>query len=252
MTRKWTNARIIAAALLPLSALAAGCSTNADPTTGVTSPHSSSNETTTSARTTTTTSSPVAPESAELTLPAELSSFTPSSPESWSSMSTRQLVNAARSNSGNMWKLLGTDLGTPVILPRTTSSGCLAEVGIDTEAVYCQNHIEYRDDLITDQRDAHGDLYPVLIIAHEMGHVLSAAAGTNDGTPDDVAEQRANCAAGAFLSTIPSVTAREAGLLFQQSSLADAGQGSYTAFRDGFDLTRSGVNPTDKCTHYQD
>ncbi|MBN7484553.1 hypothetical protein P5W04_10305 [Mycobacteroides abscessus subsp. abscessus] len=244
-----TMNRAISTALIPLCALTiAGCTQTTEGSavagTGHVNTASPSRTTTTSPTTTSTTAS--------LTLPEQLDTFIPTSPEELSQRTTQEVAEIARSSSVHMWDLLGTELGSPVLIPRTVQGGCLSDATAHAEAVYCNKRIEYRDDLITEKRERYGDLYPVLIIAHEVGHVLSAATGTNDGVSVEVSEQRANCAAGAFLSTIPSMTAREAGTLFQESTLTEAGQGSYTAFRAGFDLTRSGVNPTQQCAHYQD
>jgi predicted metalloprotease len=57
-----------------------------------------------------------------------------------------------------------------------------------------------RGELMPALRDAHGDMGVTLVLAHEYGHAVQRNAGlTNKGTPTLVAEQQADCFAGAYM-----------------------------------------------------
>lgn len=176
------------------------------------------------------------------TLPAELDGFDPFTDTK--DLDTRALFTRVVVDVSAWSDALGTDIATPVAIPRSTETACLR----DRLARACDTRIEYDVDQLQEDRDAFGDLPVRTVAAHEAGHfVVAAAGGDTASTVDDDAEARANCVAGAYLATDPAITAQSAGDAFMRTPLPQAGDGSYTAFRAGFTMIRNGENPISTC-----
>lgn len=82
--------------------------------------------------------------------------------------------------------------------------------GAPTEGIanagYCPSHDEIgwdRGPLLTGLVDSYGDLAPVVVLAHEYGHVIQDRSGTRTrDTPTIVLEQQADCYTGVFLRSV--------------------------------------------------
>lgn len=82
--------------------------------------------------------------------------------------------------------------------------------GAPTEGIanagFCPSHDEIgwdRGPLLTGLVDAYGDLAPVVVLAHEYGHVVQHQSGTDlRDTPTIILEQQADCYTGVFLRTV--------------------------------------------------
>lgn len=159
-------------------------------------------------------------------------------------VSTADLFTRVVANVRNWSDKLGTDFPIPVVIPRTNETACLR----DRVSRACDTRIEFDVDQLDRDRADFGDLPVRLVAAHEAGHfVISAAGGDTPDTVDDDAEARANCIAGAYLATDPTITAQDAGTAFNHTPLTTSGPASYDAFRAGFTMIRDGRNPIPTC-----
>lgn len=165
--------------------------------------------------------------------------YTPTASTPTVDLFTRTVVNV-RSWSDK----LGTDFPVPVVIPRTDETACLR----DRVSRACDTRIEFDVDQLDRDRHDFGDLPVRLVASHEAGHfVIANAGGDTPDTVDDDAEARANCIAGAYLATDPTITASDAGDAFNHTALTQSGPASYDAFRAGFTLIRDGRNPIPTC-----